>query len=71
MVSTTIPVATMLAEAAGIPKDTNHMAMGAAKAASPTIPFKTPMEVMPIWMVDKKRVGSSPNLTAAAAPLSP
>ena len=47
------------------------LAMGAAKAASPTIPFRTPMEVIPIWMVDKKRVGSSPNLTAAAAPLSP
>ena len=43
------------------------MASGAARAASPKMPFSTPMEVMPIWMVDRKRVGSSPSFSAAAA----
>ena len=34
-------------------------APGTARAASPTIPFRMPMDVMPIWMVDKNRVGAS------------
>jgi hypothetical protein len=55
----------------GTPKTVSQAASGAASAASPTMPLSTPIEVMPIWMVDRKRVGSSPSLTAAAAPLSP
>ncbi|MNL50138.1 hypothetical protein D3C87_1731270 [compost metagenome] len=55
----------------GTPSDSSHSARGPAKAASPTIPFRTPIDVMPIWMVERKRVGSSPSFTAAAAPLSP
>ena len=31
------------------------------------MPFKSPMEVIPIWMVDRKRVGSSASFTAAVA----
>jgi hypothetical protein len=28
-----------------------------ASAASPTMPLRMPIEVMPIWIVDRKRVG--------------
>ena len=44
---------------------------GSASAASPTMPFSTPISVMPIWMVERKRLGFWPSATAAAAPRSP
>ncbi|MCY1542553.1 hypothetical protein D9M68_783070 [compost metagenome] len=44
---------------------------GCASVDSPTTPLSTPIEVMPICTVDKKRVGSSPSLTASIAPRSP
>ena len=46
-------------------------ASGTANAASPTMPFSTPIEVMPIWIVDRKRVGSAPSRRAAPAARSP
>ena len=46
-------------------------ASAALKAASPMMPFSTPMEVMPTCTVDRKRVGWSISRSAAAAPLSP
>ena len=44
---------------------------GCENAASPTMPFSTPIEVMPICTVDKNLVGSSCNTCAARAPGSP
>jgi hypothetical protein len=35
------------------------------------MPFNTPIDVMPIWIVDRKRVGSSPSFAAAMAARSP
>jgi L-fucose isomerase-like protein len=35
------------------------------------MPLSTLMDVMPIWMAERNRVGSSPSFTAAAAALSP
>ncbi len=48
-----------------MPNDSSHSPSGAASAASPTMPLSTPIEVMPIWMVERKRVGSSPSFMAA------
>ena len=45
----------------------SHSANGSANTASPTMPLSTPIDVMPIWIVDRKRVGSSPSLAAAIA----
>ena len=53
------------------PSATNQSASGAASADSPTIPFSTPIDVMPIWIVDRNRVGFSPSLAAAMAARSP
>ena len=39
--------------------------------ASPKIPFRIPIDVIPICTVDKKLVGSSASLSAVLAPLSP
>ncbi|SMG64912.1 hypothetical protein BMETH_284_2 [methanotrophic bacterial endosymbiont of Bathymodiolus sp.] len=53
------------------PKVCNQSASGLANTASPTIPLNTPIDVMPICTVDKNLVGSSDNLSATAADLSP
>jgi len=35
------------------------------------MPLRMPIDVMPTWIVDRKRVGSSFSAIAAAAPRSP
>jgi hypothetical protein len=40
-----------------MPTVCSHSASGPASAASPTMPLRMAIEVMPTWMVDKKRVG--------------
>src|SRR5690606_30496261 len=42
-------------------------AMGPASAASPTMPLRMPIEVIPICTVDSMRFGSSASLRAASA----
>ncbi len=54
-----------------MPRPTSQTASGSASAASPTMPLSTPIEVMPIWIADRKRVGSSPSRIAQAAAPSP
>src|SRR5574344_1178422 len=71
MPTTTSAVASAPAEAGASPHCCSHCARGRARAASPNTPLSTPMVVMPIWMADKKRVGSCPSLSAASAALSP
>jgi len=44
---------------------------GAEKAASPTMPFRMPIDVMPIWTVERNLVGLSCRSIAACAPDSP
>jgi hypothetical protein len=51
--------------------DCSQAETGADRNASPTMPFRMPIEVMPIWIVDRKRVGSRANASAEAASLSP
>src|SRR5574344_3000695 len=71
MPTTTSAVASAPAEAGASPHCCSHCARCRARAASPNTPLSTPMVVMPIWLADKKRVGSSPSLSAACAALSP
>src|SRR5574338_1128975 len=68
---TTTAVAVMALARASSPSDCSHAESRGEKAASPTMPFRSPITVMPIWMVERKRVGSRLNLTAAAASVSP
>ncbi len=69
---TSTRVAMALAVLSSRPKlSCSHSAMSWPKNASPMMPFRMPMEVMPIWMVDRKRVGFSASFTAAAARPSP
>src|SRR5512134_2118226 len=49
----------------------NQDAKGTASTASPKMPFSRPIEVMPIWIVDRKRVGSATRRDAEAASASP
>ena len=49
----------------------SQSASASLNAASPTMPFRMPMEVMPTCTVDRKRVGCSISRSAAAAPASP
>ena len=72
MVTTTSAVAPTAAVCWAMPKNfTSQVAKGAAKAASPTMPLSTPMDVMPICTVDKNLVGLSCRSIAACAPGSP
>ena len=71
ILTTTKPVANGLARRSSTPNCCNIMLTGGLKAASPTIPLSTPIEVMPICTADKKRVGSSPSRNAVAAAPSP
>jgi len=69
MLITTSAVATMAAVVAATPSAAaNHCDKGCENAFSPTMPFSTPMEVMPICTVDKNFVGLSCRSMAAAAP---
>ena len=49
----------------------SHPDTGAERKASPTMPFRMPIDVMPIWMVDRNRVGSRASARADAASRSP
>ena len=69
MMMTTSAVATIGAASSSSPSvPTNQPDNGAAKAASPTMPLSTPIDVMPICTVDRKRVGLSCSSIAASAP---
>ena len=49
----------------------SQRARGAAKAASPTMPLSTPMDVMPICTTERNLVGCSCSSIAQRAPASP
>ena len=49
----------------------SQTAIGCENAASPTMPFSTPIDVMPICTVDRNLVGFSCSTWAATAPGSP
>ncbi len=69
---TTIAVAEMSAARSCMPKvRCSQFANGAEKAASPTMPLSTPIEVMPICTIDRNLVGLSCRSIAACAPASP
>ena len=73
MVSTTIAVAVIsAARVAGCANvSCSQRANGAENAASPTMPFSMPIEVMPICTTDRNLVGLSCRSIAACAPDSP
>ena len=71
MAATTREVAVKLAADSERPQLMSQSATPPLNAASPTMPFITPIDVMPTCTVDKNCVGFSSNLRAAAAPLSP
>ena len=71
MTTTTTAVEATLAAPTPRPQPSMRTASGPAKAASPTIPLSMPIEVMPIWMVDRNVVGESTSFNAAIAPRSP
>ncbi|HNR91571.1 MAG TPA: hypothetical protein PKO41_04000 [Dokdonella sp.] len=71
IVATTTNVARARALPGSSPHPAKRAATGSANTVSPTMPLRMPIEVMPICTVDMKRVGSCPNASAAAAPLSP
>jgi hypothetical protein len=64
-------VATMPLILRSMPSDCSQSASGPDNSASPKMPFSKVIEVMPIWMVERKRVGCPARLTAAAASRSP
>src|SRR5690606_15898446 len=68
---TTEAVATGPATPAGTPSVTSQRAIGPARAASPTMPLRMPIEVIPICTVESMRLGSSASLRAAWAELLP
>src|SRR4051812_23592441 len=69
--ATTSPVATMPDGRGAMPRPCSHAATPALKAASPTMPLRMPVAVMPTCTVDRKRVGCSSSRSAACAPPSP
>jgi len=71
IVMTTIAVAPNSDAFCSTPRPRSHAPSGCASAASPTMPLRMPIEVMPIWIVDRNRVGCSLRSTAARAPRSP
>jgi hypothetical protein len=70
-IKTTETVAVMSATPSGTPTLCSQIASGLAKMDSPTIPLSRPIEVMPIWMVERNWVGSSLMRKAAAADFLP
>jgi hypothetical protein len=71
MTVTTMPVATYPDGFGGMPRPCIQCASESLKAASPTMPFRTMIDVMPTCTVDRKRVGCSISFSAVAAPRSP
>src|SRR6476646_5319946 len=71
MVSTTSPIDIHPVYCGFTPCASSHFATGSANAASPTMPFRIAIDVMPICTVDRKRVGSWLSSSARAAPWSP
>ena len=72
MVTTTIAVAEMSAARSPIGKVAcSQRANGAEKAASPMMPLRTLIEVMPTCTTERNLVGSSCSAIAWRAPLSP
>ena len=72
MITTTRPVALSAAAPAGTWKAArSQTAKGSANAASPTMPFMIPIEVMPICTVERNLVGLSCSAIAASTPGSP
>jgi hypothetical protein len=61
MVATTSEVAEKLAAESESPQPMNQSATSPLNAASPTMPFMTPIEVIPTCTVDKNCVGFSSN----------
>ena len=68
---TTNAVAKPDAQFSGTPWASNQNEKSSLKAASPTMPFSTPIDVMPICTVDKNCVGCAIKRSAACAPVSP
>ena len=71
MIVTTRAVAEMAAAFSATPQDCSQPASPSLKAASPTMPLSTPIEVMPTCTVDKNWFGLPSKVNAACAPLSP
>ena len=71
MAVTTSAVAPMDATFSLRPNPASHSATGPLNAASPTMPFSMPIEVMPTCTVERNCVGRSISLSAAPAPASP
>ena len=72
MVTTTMPVAVISAGRSRMPSVSwSQRANGAEKAASPTMPLRMLIEVMPICTTESHLVGSSCKAIAWAAPESP
>jgi len=77
MVSTVIIITTKAVAPTEAPRSgtlkvsISQCATGSLKAASPTMPFNTPMDVMPICTVDNHCVGFSCSAIAATAPGCP
>jgi len=72
-VITTITTAYPIVDAYGARLGTRdrYPARAVAKAAPPKAPEMTPMSVIPIWTVERNRLGSSASSSAAFAPASP
>ena len=68
---TTRPVAVMAAAVSAMPQPCNAAATPLLKADSPTIPLRTPIDVIPTCTVDKNWLGFPKSSKAACAPLSP
>ena len=71
MTVTTMAVADMAAAFWLTPQPSSQTATPSLKAASPTMPLSTPIEVMPTCTVDKNWFGLPSRVSAAWAPLSP
>src|SRR3954469_18032264 len=69
--TTTAAVAAYSTNLPSRPRPFSHSTRTGASAASPTMPFRMPIEVMPIWMVERNCVGPSCRRSAACAPASP
>ena len=72
MLTTTMAVAAICATSSSTSiKPSSHSASGRENAASPTMPLRMPIDVMPICTVDRNLVGFSCRSIAACAPGSP
>ncbi len=69
--ATTSPVANHMAAFSDAPQDSKRAASGGASVASPTMPERSAIEVIPICTVERNRVGSEPSSIARRAEESP